>query len=180
LEEIRRAEPFEHDGKLILYIGRLDRYKNVDRAIEAMKYLPEEFQFYIGGTGTYREELKGLIEELNLSGRVKLLGFVAEEDKYRWMKTCDVFINLSSVEAFGMTVLEALAAGAPAVVNAAGGLGEFAEKFGGVSAVRADEVSMEVLAQVVEEATMCEFGEDFAGYDWQNIITNIENIFVNI
>ncbi len=180
LEEIRRAEPFEHDGKLILYIGRLDRYKNVDRAVEAMKCLPEEFQFYIGGTGAYLEDLKGLIERLNLSDRVKLLDFVPEEDKYKWMKTCDVFINLSSVEAFGMTVLEALAAGAPVVVNAEGGLGEFAEWFDGVRSVQLEEISVEELARVVEKEFGRSIKEDFNGYDWGSIARMTDKVYEDL
>jgi len=180
LEEIRRAEPFEHSGKLMLYIGRLDRYKNVDRAVEAMQHLPEEFQFYIGGAGKYQSGLKGLIEKLNLSDRVKFLGFLSEEDKYRWMKTCDVFINLSSVEAFGMTVLEALAAGAPAVVNSEGGLGEFAERFDGVLPVQPEDISSEDLARSIRDSIGREIEGDLEGYDWRWIVEGVENIYKNL
>lgn len=180
LEDIKKAEPFEHEGRLILYIGRLDRYKNIDRAVEAMEYLPEHFQFYIGGTGKYREELKGLIEERNLTDRVKLLGFVSEEDKYRWMKTCDLFINLSSVEAFGMTVLEALAVGSPALVNATGGLGEFAERFGGARSMNVEGVSPKAIAELMVESAGVEVKEDLSGYDWRNIAARVENAYMAI
>lgn len=180
LDDIEKVEPFEHDGRLIFYIGRLDRYKNVDRVIEAMKYLPEYLHFYIGGTGTYRDDLRILIEKLDLADRVKLLGFVSEEDKYRWMKTCDLFINLSSVEAFGMTVLEALAAGAPAVVNAAGGLGEFAERFEGVKSIDVDIVPPEALARLIEESVGSGVPEDLRKYDWRNIAAMVENAYMDI
>lgn len=179
LEEIKKAESFEHEGRLILYIGRLDRYKNIDRAAEAMEYLPEHFQFYIGGTGKYREELKGLIEKLDLADRVKLLGFVSEEDKYRWMKTCHLFVNLSSVEAFGMTVLEALAAGAPALVNAAGGLGEFAERFGGARSINVGSVPPDSLARSMEELIGNEVDGSLAEYDWKNIVVRVENTYID-
>lgn len=180
LDDIKRAEPFEVEGMLILYIGRLDRYKNVDRVVEAMEHLPEDFRFFIGGTGIYQNDLKRMAERLNLTDRVKLLGFVSEEDKYRWMKSCDLFVNLSSVEAFGMTVLEALAAGAPAVVNAAGGLGEFSERFGGVSAVRPEDISSEELAHSMRISVGRVVEGDLESYDWRRIVENIEDTYNNL
>jgi len=177
LDKIRRAKRLELDEVFMLYLGRLDRYKNVQFAIRAMKYLPEDFHFYIGGAGDYTFELKSLIEGLNLEERVKLLGFVPEEDKYRWMKSCDVFVNLSSVEAFGITVLEALAAGVPVVVNAEGGLSEFAEKFDAVQSIRPEDISPEELAQTIECSIGKAINDDLDGYDWRNIVTNLENIY---
>jgi glycosyltransferase involved in cell wall biosynthesis len=145
----------------------------------AMEYLPEEFRFYIGGTGKYQNELMALIEKLDLVDRVKLLGFVSEEDKYRWMKTCDLFVNLSSIEAFGITVLEALAAGAPAVVNAAGGLVEFAESFKGARSINIDAASPDELADFMEKSVGEQVKDDLNSYDWRNIAYRVENAYMD-
>jgi len=177
LNKIRSIKPFEIDERFMLYLGRLDKYKNVQCAIRAMKYLPEDFHFYIGGAGDQLRELERLIERLNLGERVKLLGFVPELDKYRWMKSCDVFVNLSGVEAFGITVLEALAAGAPAVVNAKGGLSEFAEKFDGVISVRPESISARELAEAIESSIGKDINDDLDGYDWRRIVKNIEDTY---
>ena len=179
LDEIRNAKPLELDEEFVLYLGRLDRYKNVQSAIRAMRYLPQDLHFYIGGVGDYARELESLIGELDLEGRVKLLGFVPEEDKYRWMKSCQVFVNLSGVEAFGITVLEALAAGATVVVNAEGGLSEFAEKFDAVRSVRPEDISPKELAQAIECSIGKVINDDLDGYDWRSIVANIENIYKN-
>jgi len=96
------------------------------------------------------------------------------------MKSCDLFVNLSSVEAFGMTVLEALAAGAPAVVNAAGGLGEFSERFGGVSAVRPEDISSEELAHSMRISIGRVVEGDLESYDWRRIVENIEDTYNNL
>ena len=177
LEKIRSIKPFEIDERFMLYLGRLDKYKNVQSAIRAMRYLPEDLRFYIGGTGDHLEELMGLIERLDLGERVKLLGFVPEEDKYRWMKSCEVFVNLSGVEAFGITVLEALAAGAPAVVNAEGGLSEFAEKFDGVISVQLESISERELAKAIESSIGKDINDDLDDYDWRRIVENIEDTY---
>ena len=177
LEKIRSAKPLGLDEEFMLYLGRLDRYKNVQSAIRAMRYLPEDFHFYIGGTGDYNRELNTLIRELDLEERVKLLGFVPEEDKYRWMKSCEIFVNLSGVEAFGITVLEAMATGTPVIVNAEGGLSEFAEKFDGVRSVRPEDISPKELAQAIECSIGKAINDDLDGYDWRSIVRNIENIY---
>jgi glycosyltransferase involved in cell wall biosynthesis len=72
-EEIQSAKPCEFDGQLILYVGRLVRYKNVHRVIEAVAYLPQRFTFYIIDEGPYRNHLETQIRDRGLSHRVKLL-----------------------------------------------------------------------------------------------------------
>jgi len=180
LKRIRDAKPFNLEEKFILYLGRLDRYKNVQYAIRSMAYMPEDLHFYIGGRGEYLGDLKSLIDEMDLEGRVKLLGFVPEVDKYRWMKSCEVFVNLSGVEAFGITVLEAMAAGAPVVVSAEGGLMDFAEKFDGVVAVRPERISAEDLAAAIRSSIGKDINDDLDGYDWTTIVKKIENIYKKI
>lgn len=179
LKEIREAKPFDFDGNLILYVGRLEKYKNIHLVIKAMKFLPESY-FYIGGTGSYEKELRNLIHKLGLEGRVKLLGFVPDGEKYRWMKTCSLFVNLSGIEAFGMTVLEALAAGKPVIVNEEGGLKELADKFEGVFPVDAKEVSAEGLARVMEERIGGNVRADLDEYTWDNVAEKVEKIYEEI
>jgi glycosyltransferase involved in cell wall biosynthesis len=179
LKEIKEAKPFDFDGNLILYVGRLERYKNIHLVIKAMKYLPEDFYFYIGGIGSYEGKLRDLIHKLGLEGRVKLLGFVSDEDKYRWLKTCSLFVNLSSIEAFGMIVLEALAAGKPVIVNGEGGLKELSGKFEGVFPVCA-KVSAEELAGIMEERIGESVRADLGEYGWDNVAKKIEDVYLEI
>lgn len=180
LKEIRKVKPFEFDRNLILYLGRLEKYKNIHLVIKAMKYLPDDF-LYIGGPGSYERELRILIRKLGLDDRVRLLGFVSEEEKYRWMNTCSLFINLSSIEAFGMNVLEALAAGKPVIVNNEGGLKELSEKFESVFPfhVEVDEASLKKLAEMIEEIRGMEVKDYLGEYDWDNIVKRIEKVYEN-
>ena len=177
VQEIKKAKPFEFDGALILYIGRLEKYKNIHFVIEAMKYLPEDFYFYIGGKGNYERNLKNLIYKLGLEGRVRFLGYIPDEEKYRWMKTCSLFVNLSSVEAFGMTVLEALAAGKPVIVNDKGGLREIAEKFDGVLPVCVERLSAGQLASIIKGVTGRSVSADVGEYDWGRVVDRIEEVY---
>jgi phosphatidylinositol alpha-mannosyltransferase len=48
---------------------------------------------------------------------VQITGGIADEELRQWYKTCKVCVNLSGSEAFGITLLEALAAGKPVLAN---------------------------------------------------------------
>ncbi len=95
-------------------IGSLSQRKNWELAIRAMKYLPENFSLAIAGGGAQHDCLNELIEELGLSGRVRLLGFVPNAEHL--MRTADVVVHPSFAETFGYTMVEAAARQRPIVV----------------------------------------------------------------
>ncbi len=167
MDEIQHAEPYEFDGTLILYVGRIERYKNVQRVIEAVEYLPQDFAFYVIGNGPYKSELEHLIQRHQLGGRVRLLGACSDADLYRWIKTSALLVNLSEVEAFGITVLEALAAGKPVLVNDMFGLHELAERFrGAVVSIKAETTNAPQLAQALQDAVRVRSAVDLDEYRW--------------
>jgi phosphatidylinositol alpha-mannosyltransferase len=71
------------------------------------------------GSGPHKRELLQQIGRLSRSdrGRVQIKSDITDEELFRWYKTCDVCVNLSGSEAFGITLLEALAAGKPVLAN---------------------------------------------------------------
>lgn len=178
LASIRNAQPFEENDNVILSIGRLDRYKNIDIVIRAMPFLPEFAFNIIGESGNYRTELQDLITTLKLTDRVKILDTVSDEDKNRWLKTCSLFVNLSDMEAFGITVLEAVAAGKPVVVNNVGGLADLGQRFRQVTTVRREDyksdTSLRDLASLMKQASGRSFQENLRDYDWDEIAKKVE------
>lgn len=119
LNEIKNARPFILKGTLrvLLYVGRLEKYKNVHIAIASMKYLPENYHFYIIGNGPFKSFLENLVQSLNLKERVHFLGFQPDDIVNRWLRTAHIFIHLSTVESFGMSCIESLSAGTPVIAN---------------------------------------------------------------
>jgi len=93
-------------------------------------------------------------------------------------------VNLSSIEAFGITVLEALAAGKPVIVNEEGGLRELADKFDGVFPVRVHEFkerdSIEKLAKIMRESMGKEVKTDLDEYDWDIIAKKVEEVYSEV
>jgi glycosyltransferase involved in cell wall biosynthesis len=185
LNLINRAQPFDSPKNLILSIGRLDRYKNIDLTMKVMCYLPDFNYYIIGKSGNYKKELADMIETLGLNERVKILDHVTDEEKYRWLKTCMLFVNLSDTESFGITVLEALAAGKSVIVNNSGGLREFVGKYKDeVIGIEKNQASGERffidLAKMIKERSGLEFKRDFLEYDWNTISQKIEQEYFAI
>ena len=70
------------------------------------------------GDGPHRPELEALAGRLGLYGRVEFAGMVPPEQTAFWYQKGDVFVCASRSETQGLTYLEALAAGLPAVCRA--------------------------------------------------------------
>jgi len=117
LEKIKKARPIDTDDKVVLYVGRLVEYKNAHLGVIALKYLPHDFKYVVIGEGPMKNKLKKLAKEHGVEDRVLLLGYQPDENVWRWLKTARVLLQLSDVESFCMTCIEALAAGTPVVAN---------------------------------------------------------------
>ncbi len=117
-QSITAAQPYEGDwDRVVLSVGRLKDYKRVDMTVRALQHLDEGYVLCIIGEGDARAALQRLVEELQLERRVRFLGSVPGDDLYRWLRTADVHVTMSEVEAMGITVLEALSAGANVVAS---------------------------------------------------------------
>lgn len=105
--------------KLIISIGRLVPYKGYGYLIGAARHLGPEYQVLIVGDGPVRENLEEEIRNNGVEGKVKLLGYVEDEEMHALLAACDVFV-LSSVmktEAFGIVQIEAMSLGKPVVAT---------------------------------------------------------------
>jgi glycosyltransferase involved in cell wall biosynthesis len=105
------------DACIILAAGRLEHYKRTVELVSALPSLPAHYRLVIIGDGPARETIQQRITELHLEDRVQLLGYVPRTELVRWFCTADVFVSLSTNEAFGMTVLEGAYGGAVVVAS---------------------------------------------------------------
>ncbi len=107
------------DKKIIFSVGRLVEYKGYKYLVDAAKYLSDDYVILIAGDGPLKEDLQNRIAENNLSDKVKLLGFVSNEDKYAYFGASELFC-LSSIqksEAFAIVQIEAMSCGKPIVAT---------------------------------------------------------------
>jgi glycosyltransferase involved in cell wall biosynthesis/SAM-dependent methyltransferase len=118
------AAPESRARSEILFAGRLERQKRVDRLIEAVAFLPPELgvRLTIVGEGSRGAEFKALAARLGVDAHFQ--GRVTHEALAERMRQCGVYCQTSDYEGHPKTVLEALAAGAPVVVCDTPGLRE--------------------------------------------------------
>ena len=180
-EDIKKAQPFHVTGHHLLIVSRLEKYKNIHLAIRAMPYLPDDYGLMIIGEGPYRPHLEKLVANLNLKKRVQFLGRLPNEEVYRWYKTCDLVINLSSLESFGLCVIEGLAAGKPVLVNNRTALGELARQFEGVTAAEARKLHPRELAEAIVQrmGAWCQEA-DLNEYRWDAIVERLLNYYIGL
>lgn len=114
---INNAAPQDHTGRVILCAGRLEEYKNAHLVVAAMPFLDRFMQLVIVGDGPAAKGLARLATELGVASRVDLVGAVKWPEVYRWFRAADIFVTMSARESYGMTVLEAHAAGARVVAS---------------------------------------------------------------
>lgn len=110
-------------GFNIVSCGRLHSDKGFDMAIEACRRLLDDgytdLHWYVVGEGPERERLLQKASECRVSEHFRFLGVKA--NPYPYMKAADLFVQTSRIEAFGLTITEALTLGVPVVSTATDG-----------------------------------------------------------
>lgn len=105
----------ENDTVLIS-VGELRKLKNHRTIIEAMaKIENKNLHYIIAGCGTFSGELSELAEKHGIKDRVHLPGF--RNDVFDLLKSSDIFCFPSTREGMPLALMEAMAAGLPAVVS---------------------------------------------------------------
>lgn len=108
---------FAKDRKnpVILAVGRLTEAKNYELLIHSFKLVVQEVDanLIILGEGEDRAKLEKLIKELNLQNKVDLYGF--EQNPFKYMANCDLYVMSSKWEGLPGALIQALALGAKIV-----------------------------------------------------------------
>ena len=122
---------------VIVYIGRLTKEKGILQLIQAIKQINDipNLRLMIIGASAYRKDMRPtpFIKQLELEStpirdRVIFTGFIDYEQMPSYLKTANVSV-IPSIweEPFGLTVVEAMAAGLPLITTRSGGIPEICE-----------------------------------------------------
>ncbi len=115
------------DAPLVLYVGRLDREKSVDRVLLAFDRIASTLPaacLVLVGQGTEAERLRRVAATLSVADRIRFLGVRAHDALVQWYQAADVFLFASETETQGLVLAEAAACGLPAVAVSAPGCDE--------------------------------------------------------
>ena len=126
-DEFTDASPEKDLGPYVLAVGRLVPQKGFDVLVDAFaSNRLAGLNLVLAGEGFERARLDARAIEFGLDARVQFLGSVDRPRLAQLLRGASVFAFPSRGEAFGIALLEAMAAGLPAVAAAAGGVPEFA------------------------------------------------------
>lgn len=107
-----------------LYIGRLDKDKNVMTLIEALQYADPTLVLVIAGTGKDKQLLIDRAKMLGVEKRIEWKGTITEKQMIALYQEVDCFVIMAEFEIQSIVTLQALASGLPVIGARAGALPE--------------------------------------------------------
>jgi glycosyltransferase involved in cell wall biosynthesis len=113
---------------LVLFVGAIQKRKNVARLIQAFEQLPDSWRLALAGAPDgfgAAEELRA-IEASPKRNSIDVLGYVSRVELDRLYRRARIFAFPSLDEGFGMPVLEAMAHGTPVVTSKSSAMPEVA------------------------------------------------------
>lgn len=135
--DFREKYGIPENNALVLCVSRIDPRKGQDYLIRAMKDVvarhPETTCVFIGngsltkkiiGRESHLEKLEALVSSLGLEGHVKFLGKVGHEDLVKAYDACDMLVQPSVNEGFGLVISEAMCFSRPVIGSDVGGIPE--------------------------------------------------------
>ena len=108
----------DKDTKVLIYIGRIAKEKNLDELIDFLPNLISKnhnIKMVLVGDGPYLNHMKDKVKKLNLENHVRFTGVIPHEETYKYYHIADIFVSASTCETQGITYMEALASSLPLV-----------------------------------------------------------------
>lgn len=108
------------DTPFILATGKISPRKNIQGLIQALIKLADSIPHHlvlVGGDGWGMDVIHRLLDGSGVKDRVHFLGYVSDEQLRALYSLASVYVHPSLYEGFGLTVLEAMAAGCPVITS---------------------------------------------------------------
>ncbi|MCB8920913.1 MAG: glycosyltransferase family 4 protein [Ardenticatenaceae bacterium] len=186
-QELKITLPF------ILSTATFGPHKNMRTLIEAFAMLADKLEIDLvltGGAGTgdavkEQQALKQFVTELGLVERVHFTGYVSEEHLAALYKGAIVYVNPSSFEGFGLSIIEAQHFDTPVICSNIPALSEVGGSsvrlFDSNSSGELAEILSEVLTDQGEREKMIELGKtNVKKYKWDLAANDLVNAVINL
>jgi len=169
----------------ILYLGRINWKKGLDRLIAAMADV-ESVCLLIAGNDEegYQQTVVSLANQRGVAQKIQFVGFVEGARKWSLLRRAQILLLPSYSENFGMVVLEAMSAGCPVIVTSEVGMAHTVKTSGAGLVVKGDPDALAAaITQLMNnECTRKKMGE--AGrktardhFSWASVATRMESLY---
>lgn len=137
--------------RLVFSLGRMTYYKGFDVLIEAAALLPSDALVVVGGGGELLESHRATARATGVADRIRFVGPMSDDDVASHLHGCNVFClpSITRAEAFGVVLLEAMAAGRPIVATRIHGSGVPWVSLDGVTGFNIEPQDPQALAQAL-------------------------------
>lgn len=143
-------DKYDLPRRYILHVGTIEPRKNLSRLVEALGALPQAHSDVVlalaGAKGWGDVGIERLVERLGLAGRVRLVGYVPEDELAGLYSGAQALVYPSLYEGFGLPPLEAMQCGCPVVTSNTSSLPEVV----GDAGLLVDPTSVHGLAEAIE------------------------------
>ncbi len=187
---LRQKLQLPDDEPIILFLSRVHPKKGIEVLIDALALLHHQrFTFVIAGNGEpeYESAIRQHINRAGIHERTHMVGFVQGEDKDLLLQGADLFALTSYSENFGVAVLEALAAGIPAIVTPGVALSKLVSEhqLGMVPELNKEAIAhalITCLKEPQEAKAMGDRARQFIleHYTWDNIAAQLIDVYAEI
>ena len=180
-EDVFNVKRIADDGFNLLSVGRLERFKNFDKVIEALHTLHREYGYKgarltIVGYGPDKDRLIELVREFNLEDDIRFKSNLSREELLQEYARAKIFLLPSEYESYGIAAVESIAMGIPTIVNNGSALVEFVK---GGSAIGIDPpITAKKVADAIVRAI------DFKPNDvresiltWDEVVDRLEQLY---
>ena len=170
------------NDKIILFVGRIDPLKGIDKLIQAIPYLRniQGLKLMVIGGGEQNqheiEQLQKLARSLNIQDSVVFLGLIKHEQLPYFYSAADVCVVPSYYESFGLVALESLACGTPVVATDVGNLKSVIRQGETGYVVTdnapnhlADKIALLLSRPITDTESALLIRASVSGYSWSNI-----------
>jgi glycosyltransferase involved in cell wall biosynthesis len=185
--EFRRKHGLKDNDLVILFLARLHKIKGTDLLISAFAGVAKEFSnaklVVAGPDDGFLPELKKLTKDLGLEDRVLFVGGLYGEEKLSAYVDCDIYSLTSFFEIFGVSILEALACGAPVVLSDHCAISYvIKDKAGLVSPYEKEPLTKALCTLLADEKLRKKFSQNGKAlvreqFSWTNIAKQMEQVY---
>jgi glycosyltransferase involved in cell wall biosynthesis len=173
------------ERKVILYVGRIERYKGIDSLVKVLPEINENIHLEIVGTGPYESKLVDLISKIGVSNRVSFFQNLPRKELLQRYADADLVALLSTSEAYAITVAEALVAGTPCLVAKNTALSEWVDNsscFGVDLPVQIEDFA-KVIADIIHRTAHKRVTPNMFRtkiLDWNTVVEKLECVYSSL
>lgn len=183
-EEILRKSDLlkvKKDKFTFINVAKMRPQKRHDRLLEAVSILKKEgydFNLWLIGNGPLEEEIKKMVNDLEIKDYVTLFGL--KENPFPYIKNADFFVMSSDHEGYPLSLLESLLLKTPVVTTDVSGAREILKdgKYGIICDISLDGL-VDAMRKVLEQKEVDEIKENLINYQGSNggIVEQLKKLF---